>query len=205
MERKFPLYECIFLHTNSRYIQRSNYSLFQAPSPDSPAMSTRPIYLTVYSSPMFAAHWSIWIPDCDANTQKTTAIGKRIHVHGDSRVGFDHEFVRNFNMDLDERTRTDILLGWTDTANVAARTDGDTNSTDKEARDIIEKWALTIPAPGPSLRDSSSSATDIFQAPRTRVKLQNCQTWMTELVAKLIEEKILDEGANTVIANAPKN
>ncbi|PQE29500.1 hypothetical protein CJF32_00003257 [Rutstroemia sp. NJR-2017a WRK4] len=173
-------------------------------------MSTRPIYLTVYNSPMFAAHWSIWIPDYDANTQKATAIGKRIHVHGDSLLGFDHEFVRNFNMDLEERTRTDILLGWTDTANVAARTDGDICSTDKEVRDIIEKWALSIPAPGPSLRDSSSSASLDFrmfgrQATRTRVKLQNCQTWLTELVAKLVEQKILDEGANTVIANAPKN
>jgi hypothetical protein len=126
-------------------------------------MSTLPIYLTVYNSPMFAAHWSIWISDYDANPQKTTAMGKRIHVHGDSRVGFDHEFVRNFNMDLEERPRTDILLGWTDTANLAARTDGDTYSTDKEARDIIEEWALSIPAPGPSLRDSSFSASLDFR------------------------------------------
>jgi hypothetical protein len=127
-------------------------------------MSSRPVYLVVYNSPMFPAHWSMWVPDYDANTQETGHMGKRIHVTGDSRTGFVHEFERNCDMNQDERLKKEILLGWTDKINVAERSGGttlstDTEATDTEATDTLEKWALAVPAPGPSLRNSSSSAS----------------------------------------------
>ncbi|KAN0116709.1 hypothetical protein V8E51_002686 [Hyaloscypha variabilis] len=164
-------------------------------------MSHRPVYLVVYKSRVFAAHWTMWIPDYDANTQATANMGKYINVRGDPRNGFVHEFVRNHNMDQCTSPKEIIFLGWTDAANVAVRSSGTNCYADTEATDRLEEGALYVPAPGPSLRSACSSSS----GSRNRVQLQNCQTWMTELVGKLVENGLLDARANTIIANAPKN
>jgi hypothetical protein len=122
-------------------------------------MSYRPVYLVVYNSRMFAAHWTMWIPDYNADTQATGNFGKYIHVKGDARNGFVHEFVRNHDMDQSTSAKEIIFLGWTDAANVANSSGGSERYVDTEATDRLEEWALYVPAPGPSLRSASSSSS----------------------------------------------
>jgi len=61
-------------------------------------MPYRPVYLLVYNSRVFAAHWSMWIPNDSTDTPATEDIGKIIQVTGDSLKGFVHEFVRNHDI-----------------------------------------------------------------------------------------------------------
>lgn len=115
----------------------------------------RNLFLIVYKSPLFPAYWSIWIPSV-ANRN----IGKRIHVTGDVHSGFEHEFVRNYDLRSDTRTHFVILIGEVEDKYVA---DDDMDlrdggERDKSPRDRIEEVALEIPAPGPSMNSASRDA-----------------------------------------------
>ncbi|KAF2834879.1 hypothetical protein M501DRAFT_989447 [Patellaria atrata CBS 101060] len=72
-------------------------------------------------------------------------------------------------------------------------------SQDQTPHDYLERVALSIPAPGPSLVPSSS------QAPRERVQIQNCQTWLREVVESLVQKNVIGEEALQTLENAPKN
>lgn len=122
-------------------------------------MSSRPVYLLVYSSHLFAAHWSMWIPHYNTDTQVTEETGKFINARGDSLNGFVHEFVRNHDLSQDPSRKEIIFLGRTDAANVADGSLGTECYTDTEATDRLEEVALSVPAPGPSLRSASSSSS----------------------------------------------
>jgi len=54
---------------------------------------TRDIHLIFYPSPLFPAHWGLWIPSV-GNPQ----IGKMVHVVGDVATGFEHQFKRNYSL-----------------------------------------------------------------------------------------------------------
>lgn len=118
----------------------------------------RKVFLIVYRSPLFPAHWSLWIPSlADPN------IGKRIHVTGDVHSGFKHEFVRNHDLRTETRTHVVILIGEVDDRHVV---DDDTDlkdgeerfeKRDKSPRDHIEEIALSAIAPGPSMNSASSN------------------------------------------------
>lgn len=120
-------------------------------------MSLRKIYLIVYRSPLFPAHWSIWVPSLS-----NTDIGKRIQVTGDSAQGFEHEFVRNYNATGTKRQRSLFLLAEVDDKHVVDVPGDGTESIDTSAADDIERSALSIPAPGKSLRVTGSSVGSIF-------------------------------------------
>jgi len=62
----------------------------------------RPLYVLVYPSRLFAAHWSFWTPYPDASGQESD-IGDRIHVTGDRLNGFQYEYVQNYNVREDKR------------------------------------------------------------------------------------------------------
>lgn len=120
---------------------------------------TRKLFLIVYKSPLFPAHWSLWIPSlADPN------IGKRIHVTGDVYSGFEHEFVRNYNLENDTRTQVSIMLGEVDDKHVVDDEDSpdlknDDEERDQTPRDRIEEIALEVPAPGPSMNSASTTTT----------------------------------------------
>ncbi|RFU25626.1 hypothetical protein B7463_g10706, partial [Scytalidium lignicola] len=164
-------------------------------------MSQRPIYLIVHNSPIFAAHWAMWIPSYDAQTENVGHFGKLIQVEGNPLEGFKHEFMRNSDITLNTSRKEVILIGWTNEANVRDGTNEGESYTDAQATDVIEEWALYTEAPGPSLRSAGSSSS----GPGSRVQLQNCQTWMSKFVAILVENEILAEQANAIFAEAPKN
>lgn len=128
---------------------------------------SRPISLLIFPSPLFPAHWSLFIP---SPTPTTKSIGTRIHVHGDARAGFAHEFVRGY--DVSRSTLGDKLvpLGVVDEA-VLAEGEGEggqeydgvqTETRDVDARNELERIALRVPAPGPSLNSVQHQARFFF-------------------------------------------
>lgn len=111
---------------------------------------SRDVYLISYDSPIFPAHWGLWIP----STEEPNA-GKVIQVLGDPANGFDHEFIRNYNPSIDSRTHRFVLLGKVKDKDIVDVPVDGTPSADKIAVDDIERNALAVPAPGKSLNSSS--------------------------------------------------
>lgn len=111
-----------------------------------------PVYLIIYHSPIFAAHWALWIPDFEKETAGNT--GKIINVQGNPGDGFVHEFERN--VDLTEETRSySLKLLCRIPLDMVVKADGG-HAIDNAPIDKIEEAALAIEAPGPSLRPVSS-------------------------------------------------
>jgi hypothetical protein len=113
----------------------------------------RSIYIVVYASPLFPAHWAVWIPSLAGPD-----IGKRIHVSGDVHKGFEHGFERNYNLAGTGRAHTLIPIGEVGEDYVTDTPLDGQLSVDRIPRDQLERVALTIPAPGPSMNSASRSA-----------------------------------------------
>ncbi|KAF3391177.1 hypothetical protein DPV78_010916 [Talaromyces pinophilus] len=160
----------------------------------------RNIFLIIYKSPLFPAHWSLWIPSV-ANPN----IGKRIHVTGDVKSGFEHEFVRNYDLRSETRTHVVILMGEVEDKYVAdddedLRREEWVEERDKSPRDQMEEVAIKIPAPGPSMNPASRDA-----APTKRARMRNCQHWLADFVTELVRRNILPASADSAVQGAPKN
>ncbi|TDL30184.1 hypothetical protein BD410DRAFT_893314 [Rickenella mellea] len=155
---------------------------------------TRDVFLIVYRSPVFPAHWALWIPSVD-----NTNVGKIINVIGDASSGFEHEFVRNHDLEEESHRRNDlVLLAKVNEEHIVDSLEDGSNVNDATAVDDIERKALEIPAPVKSLRLSTDP-------PTKRVEIQNCQTWLRELVVGLVAAEIFPESSIVAMDNAPKN
>ncbi|RYP25260.1 hypothetical protein DL765_000141 [Monosporascus sp. GIB2] len=158
----------------------------------------RTLYLLSYvPSPLFPAHWSMWVP-YRCSDGSASRKGTRLHVTGDSRSGFAHDFDRGYDPGEDGR------WPWVGAAaRIEERHVEDAPAPEgagaREARNRLERVALSVPAPGPSMRAASSNAA------RTRVALQNCQTWMVDFVRALIDQGIIEQSAQTALDECPKN
>ncbi|RYP18540.1 hypothetical protein DL767_009814 [Monosporascus sp. MG133] len=158
----------------------------------------RTVYLLSYvPSPLFPAHWSMWVPyrGSDGGVSKR---GIRLHVTGDSRNGFAHDFDRAYDLDEDDRRPRVMAAGRIEERDVADPPTPEGASA-YEAYNRLERVALSIPAPRPSMRAASSNAV------RTRVALQNCQTWMADFVRALVDQGLIEQSAQTVLDECPKN
>lgn len=130
---------------------------------------SRRISILIFPSPLFPAHWSLFIASPSPTTE---SIGTRIHVHGDAKAGFAHEFVRGY--DVSRSTLGDKLvpLGVVDEAVLAeGKGEGEgcqehdgvqTETRDVDARNELERIALSVPAPGPSLNSVQHQARFFF-------------------------------------------
>lgn len=118
---------------------------------------TRDIYLIVYNSLLFPAHWTLWIP-----TKANPQIGKGIHVTGDAANGFQHEFKRNYDLSEEDRANRLFLLAQVDDRWVADVPGDGSFSVDTTPADDVETIALSVPAPGKSLRTSEGSAVSLL-------------------------------------------
>ncbi|KAI0448216.1 hypothetical protein F4803DRAFT_545740 [Xylaria telfairii] len=153
----------------------------------------RTIYLIVYNSPLFPAHWAIWIP-----SQENLAIGKRIHVEGDAATGFQLSFDRNYDKTQDSRKHEIVVLAEVHAKHVVDTPGSGSNTVDREPKDGIESIAAKVAPPGPSLMSASRTRG-------TKVEIKNCQTWLMDVVNALHKEGIFDSKAVEVIQAAPKN
>ncbi|RSL69736.1 hypothetical protein CEP54_002105 [Fusarium duplospermum] len=159
----------------------------------------RTIFLIVYNNRLFPAHWVIWIP-----SQSDPNIGKIINAAGDVLTGFDITFERNYNISAENRPHQVISLGQVEDGDVVDVPGDGSHRVESESQgdlvawDPIEEAGLSIPAPVKSLRPVSSSS-------HSRVEIRNCQTWVCEVVEKLVQDGIMHESALEVVQNAPKN
>lgn len=162
----------------------------------------QPLYVLVYPSRLFAAHWSFWIPHLDASGQESDT-GDRIHVTGDRLNGFQYEYVREYDVREDERRPNSFAIGLISTASVSekAEDDQDTLGVAAEKTDAFNSFdraCREVQAPGPSL--NKVTLTDAGKAtgpPSRKSEVKDCQWWIKQAVARLVEADMLlplDEG-----------
>ncbi|KAF1943670.1 hypothetical protein EJ02DRAFT_433041 [Clathrospora elynae] len=155
---------------------------------------TRTVYLVIYNSPLFPAHWGLWIPSLNDPT-----VGKLLHAEGDAANGFEIVFKRNYALDATSRPHQSLPLAEVSDHHVVDVKGDGSRGSDSTAHDNLEQVLLSVPAPGASLVSSSS------QGPRKRVQIQNCQTWLRAGVAALVQNGIMDQSALQTIDSAARN
>ncbi|KAK0716882.1 hypothetical protein B0T26DRAFT_646469 [Lasiosphaeria miniovina] len=162
--------------------------------PDTTRLDRKAYLVAFLPSPMFPAHWALWIPS--ATDQQA---GTLINVRGDPRNGFAHEFERGFRPRSCESRPLLLELG-TITDHGAVVPDGPTvPSIDIAASNDVEHLALSIPPPSPSLTPAGSNPR------RARVAIRNCQTWLHQLVDGMIEHAFIDSAAKEILNSAPQH
>lgn len=153
----------------------------------------RPLYILVYPSRLFAAHWSFWIPYPDAKGQESD-IGDRIHVTGDRLNGFQYEYVRNYNVREDERKPNSFAIGLLSTTSVKEETDCILGGA-PEKRDVFnpfDRACRDVEPPGPSLNKVIKTAAERGAgAPLMKTEVKDCQWWIKTTVAHLVQAGML--------------
>jgi hypothetical protein len=108
---------------------------------------SRKIYLISYDSPLFPAHWALWIPSAS-----NPSLGKIIHVTGDAAQGFELQFKRNYDISITQRKHHIIPIGSVDNSHIVDGPGGRTVTDDVPTEgDTLEETAAKIPAPAKSL------------------------------------------------------
>ncbi|KAI1771436.1 hypothetical protein F4818DRAFT_204278 [Hypoxylon cercidicola] len=167
----------------------------------------RTLYVLVYPSRLFAAHWSFWIPYVDAGNQPLD-IGDRIHATGDRLNGFQYEYICNYNVREDDRHPNvfpiglvlDIHLSRSGKNENVIPSENGRSDTENLAFNAFDEACRDVPAPEPSL--NKVDRTDVSKAtgaPLKRAKVKDCQWWIKEVTSHLVEIGILlplDTGHN---------
>lgn len=125
--------------------------------------SQRSISLITYTSRLFAAHWALWVPNASplnpsTSTPPTKILGKRIEVEGSPITGFTHNIQRNYDLSTDSRPQVLTFLGSTNAETVIDPPEGPMVES-IEVTDVVEELALSVPAPGRSLRGAGDEVS----------------------------------------------
>lgn len=179
-------------------------------------MDRRTIYVLRYPAHLFAAHMALFVPHAGDDD-----VGKVLHATGDQRSGFVHEFKRNYSALDTARLPEKYALGSVHAGVVVDVVDDGALVIDTEpvdAHDEIERVALSVPAPGPSLR-TATGALEVSagvccargswlsaaqQGKLTRIEVRNCQTWLREVVNALVQQGLLEDTALIAFDDIPK-
>jgi len=114
----------------------------------------RPIFLLVWPSALFKAHWAIFIPDA---TDKTYKQGKYIHVAGSLDKGFQFEVVRGWDINKSRsRPGSPIEIGWVRAEYIQDTPTNGRLVKESVARDALEAFLAAVPPPTASLNSVSS-------------------------------------------------
>lgn len=110
------------------------------------------LYLLCFiPSPLFHAHWSIFLPH-EADPRRGTVI----HVRGDPLLGFVHEFERGY-VPSENPDKPPFMTKFATIKRTLVRPDGPLQpGKDTTAHNELERVALSIDAPGPSLGRKAS-------------------------------------------------
>ena len=119
---------------------------------------TRNILLVAKLGALFKDHWTIFIPGVES-----PSFGTLIEVEGDVRSGFTHSLIRNYDLKAERRSVKVTLLGEVDDNHVhATPPSGIDLGNDTHPRDDVERIALAIAAPGPSMNTISGDAVRLY-------------------------------------------
>lgn len=174
------------------------------PLPESvTSTSTRILYVHVYPSPLFAAHWSFFLP-----SSADSFIGDRLHATGDRLNGFQYEYIKDYNPKGDSSPPTAYAIGRVSSA--VCR--GSVNSPDEQSS-LLDQTCREVPVPGPSLNrvaHAEKATGQPREIPKRSREVQDCQWWIKQAVAHLVEQGILlqlegDVDPSTKVAMLPKN
>lgn len=116
----------------------------------------RTIYLIIYNSPLFPAHWGLWIP-----TLSDPTVGKVLHAEGDAANGFEIIFKRNYVPDATSRQHQFLPVAEVSDHHVMDVKGDGSLQLDSTAHDNIEQVLLSVPAPGASLVSSNSQVRNV--------------------------------------------
>ncbi|KAL2214140.1 hypothetical protein CC79DRAFT_114311 [Sarocladium strictum] len=141
------------------------------------------LYVHVYPSPLFAAHWSFFLPREDLKSE----IGDRIHVTGDGLNGFEYEYVRDYDPKEDARRPNAFPIGRV-MMTAMQRLIGGQVVDEADDRSMFDRICRQVPAPGPSLNSASASTGN--GAPKRR-EVRDCQWWIKQATIHLVNEGIL--------------
>lgn len=161
------------------------------------------IYVLVYHEPLFAAHWSLWIPQIDASGREKH-IGDRIHATGDRLNGFVYEYDRDYNIKEDDRHPSRFPIALVPEQHLSAH---DADTSDPSPVNDLDAACQKVPAPGPSLNKVAALDNDDTTKPQRPKKSEakDCQWWIEKVVPYLVSEGILlalegEDHAEAVIA-----
>lgn len=115
----------------------------------------RTICLIIYKSPLFPAHWSLWIPSLN-----NPITGKRLHATGDAANGFEVVFERDYNLDTESRSYQLLVVAEVSDTHVIDVEGNGSQGSDATAHDDVERVLLSVTPPGPSLVSSTSQVCD---------------------------------------------
>lgn len=170
------------------------------------------LYVLVPPSPLFAAHWSFFMPDSKGydmiNTlHEESTMGRRIHVAGDRLNGFTLEIIREYDVSQHRSIGSRMFpIGsipathmQEDASKAAKDLPPQSKKDDEEGggfidnvpRDAFERLCVGVEAPGPSLTKVSNN-----EIPATGKKspgeVRDCQWWVRQVVKELMEANILE-------------
>ncbi|KFY16625.1 hypothetical protein V491_05279 [Pseudogymnoascus sp. VKM F-3775] len=159
---------------------------------------SRPVYLIVYPSPLFPAHWALWLPYYTNGSEES--VGKYINILGDSSTGFSLDIRRAYDLTTTSSKKSQILLCQVDAHHIVDV--ADPWSPKSTPVDAVEQVASNVHPPGTSLRSAGSADGSGL---RPRIEVKNCQTWLREVVVALAGNETFPNEAIGVLDQAPKN
>lgn len=174
----------------------------------SPSHSDRILYVLVPPSRLFAAHWSLFLPDLQYDdSRQGSSIGTRIHVVGDRLDGFRLEIIRGYNSQNDRSLQgrmfalAQVPQQCLQPCEASSESVQDCQSKDddegggiisEEIRTPFETACSQVEAPGPSLNCVYQQET-AGERPGRRPKLEvkDCQWWVRQVIHSLVENQML--------------
>lgn len=144
----------------------------------------RTVYVLVYPSRLFSAHWSFWLPYTDSGDQQSNT-GDRIHVTGDRLNGFQYEYDHNYDIREDDRNPNAFPIGLVLATHLSKAHQGEILNPDEEdqkdkgdvAFNALDEACREVPAPGPGLNKVSKTSDDKGTGgPPKRSEVRDCQS-----------------------------
>lgn len=143
-----------------------------APAPAAVDFGSIDIFLLCYlPSPLFHAHWALFIPN-----QARPQCGTVLNVRGDPLNGFVHEFERGYIPSEDPEKPPTVLKLGTIAARLIRSEGTAPDGKDTTAYNQLESLALSIDAPGRSLGRGASKDVSLSSHHRLR-KPRTCHQW----------------------------
>ncbi|KAI8966425.1 hypothetical protein F5Y11DRAFT_343486 [Daldinia sp. FL1419] len=161
-----------YLIFSLRYISLPFEGQHKVPAAVTPGQQYRPVFLPRYLSATFKLHRALFVPRVQDTTVKA---GRKIHVAGNVHQGFNHEIIRNYDLNQ-TRTKPPTLLeiGAASTQHLVEVAEDLRFGEDTVARDAFEQLVLSVAAPSQSPNRVSNDSAARSGPPR-RVTLSDCQ------------------------------
>lgn len=116
----------------------------------------RPIFLLVWPSALFKAHWAIFVPDLN---DKTIKKGKYIHVTGSLDKGYQLEIVRGYDISKSRvRPMSPIEIGLVPADMIKDTPTDDKLVKESTPRDRLEAFLASVPPPSASLNSATATS-----------------------------------------------